>query len=179
MNQQRQTNEPKVAGPSGPARPAARAADVEERTRELAEPLLAGEGLELLDVEFVREHGSWILRLFIDQPGAAVGVEECAKASHVLNPALDVEDFVPHEYALEVSSPGLNRPLKKPEHYERVLGKKVRVKTFGPLFDPPRKHFVGVLKAVTADGVTVTVDGAGDFAIALKDVAKANLEFEF
>ena len=151
---------------------------IEDRTRALAEPLLAAEGLELLDVEFVREQGGWILRLFIDQPGGAVGVDECAKASHLLGPALDVEDFIPHTYSLEVSSPGLNRPLKKKEHFERVVGQKVRLKTFGPLFDPPRKNYVGELKQVADAAVTVAVEGAGDFTIAFKDIAKANLEFE-
>lgn len=151
---------------------------IEERTRALAEPLFAAEGLELVDLEFVREQGGWILRLFIDKVGGTVGVEECAKASQVLNPSLDVEDFIPHEYTLEVSSPGLNRPLKKKEHFERVVGKKVRLKTFGPLFDPPRKNFVGPLKGVAPDAVTVDVDG-NEFTIPFKDIAKANLEFEF
>lgn len=152
---------------------------VEERARALAEPLLAAEGLELLEVEYVRENGHWILRMYIDKPGANVGIDECSAASRVLDPALDVEDFIPHEYSLEMSSPGLNRPLKKPAHYEKALGKKVRVKTFGPLGEPPRKNFVGELKAVAGEAVTVAVEGAGEFTIPLKDIAKANLEFEF
>ncbi len=153
---------------------------IEDRARALADPLLAGEGLELLDVEFTKEAGAgWVLRLFIDKPGGKVGVDECTVASNVLNPALDVEDFIPHEYSLEVSSPGVNRPLKKKAHYERVVGQKVRVKTFGPIGEPPRKNFVGTLKAIGDDTVQVEVDGAGAFSIPLKDIAKANLEFEF
>jgi ribosome maturation factor RimP len=152
---------------------------VEDRVRTLAEPLVAGEGLELLDVEFLRENGTWVLRVFVDQPGGRVGVEECARASHVLDPALDVEDVVPHEYQLEVSSPGLNRPLKKPGHFQRVVGQQVRVKTFGPLFDPPRKSFLGRLEGVSDAAITVQVEGAGAFTIAFKDIARANLEFEF
>jgi ribosome maturation factor RimP len=152
---------------------------VEERVRALAEPLLAAEGLELLELEFIRENGRWVLRLYVDRPGAQVGIDECTLASRVVEPALDVEDVVPHEYTLEVSSPGLNRPLRKPAHFEKVLGKKVRVKTFGPLGEPPRKNFVGDLKAVAPDSVTVAVDGAGDFTIPMVDIAKANLEFEF
>ena len=157
-------------------------ASIEERVRSVAEPILAGEGLELLDVEFVREQG-FILRLFIDNPAAGnkVGLDDCERASRAVETALDVEDVVAHEYSLEVSSPGLNRPLKKPQHYERVVGKQVRVKTFGPLAgtEPPRKNFVGVLKAVEPEAVRVEVEGAGEFTIPFREIAKANLEFEF
>jgi ribosome maturation factor RimP len=151
---------------------------IEARARALCEPLIAAEGLELLDLEYVREQGGWILRLFIDQPGAAVGVEACSVASHAVDRALDIEDFIPTEYALEVSSPGLDRPLKKPVHFQQVKGQTVRVKTFGPLFEPPRKNFVGTLVEVSSDGVVVEVEGAGQFTLAFKDIAKANLEFE-
>lgn len=155
---------------------------VEDRARAVCEPLLAGEGYELVELEWVREH-SWILRLFIDKTGSAelVGIEDCEKASRAVDTALEVEDFIPHEYSLEVSSPGLNRPLRKHQHFQKVIGKKVKVKTFGPLsgIEPPRKNFSGVLKDVQSDAVTVNVEGAGDFRIPLKDIAKANLEFEF
>jgi ribosome maturation factor RimP len=152
---------------------------VEDRARQVCEPLIAAEGLELLELEYTREQSGWILRLFIDNPTGLVGVEECALASHAVDKALDVEDFIPNEYSLEVSSPGLDRPLKKPAHFERVKGKKVKVKTFGPLFEPPRKNFVGTLKDVTEAAVTVEVEGAGAFVIPYKDIARANLEFEF
>jgi ribosome maturation factor RimP len=152
---------------------------VEERVRTLAEPIVAAEGKELLEVEFVREREGWVLRLFIDKPGGKVGLEDCTQVSHAVDTALDVEDVVPHEYHLEVSSPGVNRPLKKPEHYKRVLGQKVKVKTFGPIGEPPRKNFTGTLASVEAEAVTVEVEGAGAFRIPFKDIAKANLEFEF
>ncbi len=153
--------------------------NIEEKVRELTEPLIAAEGLELLDVEFVRENGNWILRLYVDNPGGAVGIDECTKASRVVDPALDVEDLVPHEYSLEVSSPGLNRPLRKPVHFEKVVGQVVRLKTFGPLGEPPRKNFVGSLKAATGEAVIVAVEGAGEFTIPYKDIAKAALEHQF
>jgi ribosome maturation factor RimP len=151
---------------------------VEERAREVADPLIAAEGMELVDVEYKREHAGWILRLFIDKPGG-IGIEDCTKASHAVETALDVEDFIPQEYQLEVSSPGLNRPLTRPRHYQSATGKLVRVKTFGPIGTPPRKNFLGTLKGVEAERITVAVDGAGDFQIAFKDIAAANLEFEF
>ncbi len=151
---------------------------IEARAQALCEPLIAAEGLELLDLEYVREQGGWVLRLFIDQPGGAVGVEECARASQAVDRALDVEDLIPTGYALEVSSPGLDRPLKKPLHFQQVKGKKVKLKTFAPLFEPPRKNFLGLLTEVSAEGVVVEVEGAGPFRLAFKDIAKANLVFE-
>lgn len=151
---------------------------IEDKARAVCEPLIAAEGLELLDLEFLKEHEGWVLRLFIDNPNGGVGVDECAIASRAVDKALDVEDVVPHEYNLEVSTPGLNRPLKKLAHFERVKGELVRIKTFGPLFEPPRKNFLGTLKDVSPDAVTVEVEGAGPFTIALKDIARANLEFD-
>jgi ribosome maturation factor RimP len=96
-----------------------------------------------------------------------------------LETLLDVEEVVQQAYHLEVSSPGLDRPLKKPEHFRRVEGQKVNLKTFGPLGQPPRRSFRGVLTAVAEDAVTVDVEGAGTFRVPFKDIAKANLEFEF
>jgi ribosome maturation factor RimP len=151
---------------------------IEQRAKEVVEPLVAGEGMELVDVEYVREQPGWILRLFIDKPGG-VGLDDCSLVSRAVDTALDVEDFIPHEYHLEVSSPGLNRPLKKPEHFLRVVGKKVKVKTFGPIGEPPRKNFRGTLLGLSDGEVEVEVEGAGRLRIPLKDVAKANLEFEF
>jgi ribosome maturation factor RimP len=152
---------------------------VEARAQERLEPIVAGEGLELLEVEFLREREGWILRLFIDKPGGRVGLDECSQVSRAVDTVLDVEDIVPHEYNLEVSSPGVNRPLKKPAHFERVKGQKVKVKTFGPIGEPPRKNFTGTLTEVAADAIAVDVEGAGNFRISFKDIAKANLEFEF
>ena len=152
---------------------------VEARAQEVLEPIVAGEGLELLEVEFLREREGWILRLFIDKPGGRVGLDECSQVSRAVDTVLDVEDVVPHEYNLEVSSPGVNRPLKKPVHFERVKGQKIKVKTFGPLGEPPRKNFTGTLTEVAADAIAVDVEGAGSFRISFKDIAKANLEFEF
>jgi ribosome maturation factor RimP len=152
---------------------------VEERAMGLLEPIVAGEGLELVELEFVREREGWVLRLFIDKPGGRVGLDECSQVTRAVNPALDVEDLVPHEYNLEVSSPGVNRPLKKLAHYERVKGQKVKVKTYGPIGDPPRKSFTGTLTEVSGEHIAVDVEGAGAFRIPFKDIAKANLEFEF
>jgi ribosome maturation factor RimP len=152
--------------------------DIESRAKDVADPILAAEGFELVDLEYVREREGWVLRLFIDKPGG-IGIEDCSTASRAVDTALEVEDIIPQEYHLEVSSPGLNRPLSKPEHFQRAVGKKVKVKTFGPIGEPPRKSFSGMLKAVEGETVVVEVEGAGEFAIPRKDIAKAHLEFEF
>lgn len=135
------------------------------------------EGMELVDLEYLREREGWVLRLFIDKPGG-VGLDDCSVISRAVGASLDVEDLIPQEYHLEVSSPGLSRPLTKPVHFEKAQGKKVKVKTYGPLGEPPRRNFVGVLLAVSPDGISVDVEGAGSFHIAFKDIAKANLEFQ-
>ena len=151
---------------------------VEERAFALAAPLVAAEGMELVEVEWTHERDGWVLRLFIDKAGG-VNLDDCSLISHAMDPSLDVEDFIPHAYHLEVSSPGLNRPLRTPEHFLRAMGKKVKVKTYGPIGEPPRKNFTGMLEGASEEAITVQVEGAGQFAIPLKDIAKANLEFEF
>ncbi len=151
---------------------------IEQKVRDVAGPIVAGESMELLEVEYVREREGWVLRLFVDKAGG-VGLEDCQQASRAVETALDVEDIIPQEYSLEVSSPGLNRPLSKPEHFKKVEGQRVKLKTFGPLGEPPRKHFTGKLVSVTDASVAVDVEGAGRFDIAFKDIAKANLEFDF
>jgi ribosome maturation factor RimP len=160
--------------------------DVVSRAEALVEPLVRAEGFELVELEYVREPAGWILRLFIDRPGrdpmakeGGIGLEECAKVSHAVETALEVEDLVPHAYSLEVSSPGINRPLRRPEHFQKVVGKRVKVKTFGPVGQPPRKSFTGTLLESGASDITVEVEGGGAFHIPLRDIAKANLDFEF
>ena len=152
---------------------------VEARAQQLLEPIVAGEGMELLEVEFLREREGWVLRLFIDKPGARVSLDDCTQVSRAVDTVLDVEELIPHEYHLEVSSPGVNRPLKKPRHYEQAKGQRVKVKTFGPVGEPPRRNFTGTLTEVADDAITVQVEGAGAFRIPFKDIAKAHLEFEF
>jgi ribosome maturation factor RimP len=151
---------------------------IEERAIALLSPLIAAEGFELVEVEYVREQPGWILRLYVDKPGGGISLDECAVVSRAIDPALDVEDLVPHEYSLEVSSPGLNRPLRKPEHFVKVKGQRVKVKTFGPIGEPPRKNFTGTLADVGEQGIRVDVEGAGPFDIPFRDIAKANLEFQ-
>lgn len=149
-----------------------------EKVRTLIERVVAAEGFELVDVEHVVEHGKAVLRLFIDTvpPGTktrGVTVDDCQRVSRVVGDLLDVEDAVPGEYTLEVSSPGLFRPLTKPEHYARAMNERVKVKTFEKL--EGRKVFVGILRKHEDGVVTIDVDGT-EFRVPLTAVAKANLE---
>ncbi len=107
-----------------------------------------------------------------------MGIEECEKATKAVSTAFDVEDFIPHEYSLEVSSPGLNRPLKKRNALRAGGGQEGEGEDLRAALEPPRKNFAGVLKAVSDEAVTVQVEGAGEFVLPFKEIAKANLEFE-
>lgn len=156
---------------------------IEDRVRTVIDGVVSSEGYELVDLDFVTERGRPILRLFIDTvppstPERGVGVEDCTHVSRVVGDILDVEDVVPGEYNLEVSSPGMFRPLTKPEHYDRVIGERVKVKTFDKHYD--RRVFVGTLEAHADGKITVEVDGQA-FELAIAEVAKANLEplFDF
>src|SRR5512138_2762925 len=105
---------------------------VVERARRVLEPILARDGYELVDVEWVRGGGRWTLRVFIDREGG-VNIDDCQLVSRTVEPILDVEDFIEPAYDLEVSSPGLDRPLRTPEHFARYAGQRVQVKAYGPV----------------------------------------------
>src|ERR1043166_8564914 len=128
---------------------------VAERVWQLAEPLVTHEGLELVDVEFHRENRGMVLRLYLDRAGGEGGVslDDLTRVSRQLGDLLDVHDAVPGSYNLEVSSPGINRRLRRPDHFERYLGKTVRTRALAPLNG--RRSFVGVLTAVREEGIVV------------------------
>ena len=149
--------------------------DILERVRQLAAPLAAREGAELLEVELGGPGGRQTLRLYIDKPGG-VSLEDCTSVSRAVSAALDVEDPIAGAYDLEVSSPGIDRPLRTPEHFQKFAGEKVRVRTFAPLPEcENRKNFVGILKGFENDQVMVDVEGKL-FRIPRAQVSKANVE---
>lgn len=111
---------------------------VADRVRQMAEPLAEELGLMLWDVQFVKEGAQWYLRIFIDKE-EGVGIDDCVDMTHAISPVLDREDPIPQEYMLEVSSPGLNRKLTRPEHFQAYLGAPVRVKLIRPLKDGRRE----------------------------------------
>ena len=126
---------------------------VEKTVWEMVEPLLEGSGVELVDVEYVKEK-DWYLRVFIDRP-EGVGIEDCQSLSEKLEKLLDERDVIPEQYILEVSSPGLDRVLKKPRDFERERGKQVDVSLYEPL--DGEKVIVGTLDGY--DGKALTLEG--------------------
>lgn len=131
--------------------------DVLDRVRAVAAPIVRALALELVDVEYAGQGHGMVLRVFIDKPGG-VTVHDCEQAHLSLGHALDVEDLVAHAYTLEVSSPGLDRPLKRREDYARALGKQVNLKLRQPREGQWR--VVGRLLAVDAQGLTLAVPAA-------------------
>ena len=155
--------------------------DICVQISELAQPILDSMGLELVDIEFVRAGRDGVLRLFIDKDGG-VTLDDCADMSRELSLILDVEDCIPGHYTLEVSSPGLDRPLKKLSDYERFAGRLIKLRTYEPLSDDAgnkRKTFLGRLEGIAGGMVRITLTEGQTASIPLDRVAKANLEFEF
>lgn len=151
------------------------------RVNEVAEPIAGSLGLELVDVEYKQENRRMVLRVYVDKDGG-VTLDECAALSRELAEILDVEDFIRGRYSLEVSSPGLNRQLKKPADYERFLGRLVKIHTYEPLADDKgnmRKTFLGELVGFSENVARMKLKEGQTASIPLEKVAKSNLEFEF
>ena len=147
----------------------------------IALPILESLGMELVDIEFARVGRNSVLRLFIDKQGG-VTLDDCADVSRELSAILDVEDVIPGHFSLEVSSPGLDRPLKKPADYERFVGSLVKVCTYEALPDDDgnkRKTFIGRLVGLVDGNVAMKLSEGQSASIPLEKIAKANLEFEF
>jgi ribosome maturation factor RimP len=154
---------------------------IAEQARRLLEPVLARDGYELVEVEWLRSGGRWTLRVFIDK-GGGVGIDDCQSVSRTIEPMLDVEDFIEPAYDLEVSSPGLDRPLRKPGDFERYAGQRARLKAYGPVAEtapgqPPRKSWTGVLRGFRDGAVEIEVDGVVHL-VPHGQIAKANLEYD-
>jgi len=150
---------------------------VTQRVWELAEPLVLGAGLEVVDVQYRPEGGRTVLRLLIDRPEGGVTLDQLTHVSRELGDVLDAHDAVPGRYHLECSSPGLNRPLLREAHFRRALGQRVRVRTREPI--GARRQFHGTLSAVTSDGVSIQDPGAGAVSLPFAAIEKANIEYDF
>ncbi len=152
---------------------------VAERARSVLEPVLARDGYEIVDVEWLRQGSRWTLRLYVDKEGG-VGIDDCQAVSRTVDPILDAEDFIEPAYDLEVSSPGLDRPLRKQQDFDRYAGQRVHVKAYGPVAataegSPPRKNWTGTLRGFADGAVLVEVDGVLH-RIPHDQIAKAHLE---
>jgi ribosome maturation factor RimP len=139
--------------------------------RTLIEPVVTGLGYELVGVEYQGGGKSGLLRIYIDREGG-VTVDDCQRVSYQVSGLLDVEDPLPGSYTLEVSSPGLDRPLFLPEHFVRFAGHKVRIRLAIPL--EGRRKFTGVLRGVQDEGVVLEEDGA-ELILPLDQIDQARL----
>ncbi len=149
------------------------------RVLALAEPVAAGLGLEVLEVEFGGDDARRLVRVYLDSADAdrAVSVDDCAKAGRLLGDVLDANEALAGDYMLEVSSPGLNRPLRKREHFERVVGGRIKVRTAAG--QDGRRNFVGRLQAVDGQVLSIIGDDEREFRVGLADIDKANFQYKF
>jgi len=153
------------------------ASNIAERAEEMLGPRVADAGYSLLLCEWTGRGARPELWLYIENlDGTEVGIDDCVVVHHAITDVLDVEDFVPGAYKLQVSSPGLDRPLRKPEHFVAQVGKTARVRTWEPIVG--RRNWKGTVEGVEDDIVTLVVDGQAH-RIPLPAIEKANLVFEF
>ena len=151
-------------------------ADVVDQIGQLLDPILASLGLTLWDLEFQRQGPQWLLRIYIDRE-SGVTLSDCESVSRDLSAALDVEDIITHAYSLEVSSPGLDRTLSKPEHFVRFAGSTVKIKVYQPI--DGQKVFRGKLLGISDTGnVRVEVAEGSVMEFGMSTITKANLEVE-
>jgi len=146
-----------------------------QKAEGILEPLLETEGLQLVDIDYKWEQRGWVLRVLIDRKNG-ITVDDCARVSREFGQMLDVENIIPTSYQLEVSSPGLDRPLKKEEDFIKYSGRRVRIKTRDQVSG--RRNFKGALLGCAEGEVKVQVNGNEVFAIPLSAILKANLEVE-
>jgi len=149
--------------------------EIVDRVTNLVEPILSNEGMELVEIEYRREANGWVLRLYLDKEGG-VSLEDCSHISQEIERSLDVEDFILTPYTLEVSSPGLNRPLKREKDFVKYRNRLIKVRTFEPI--EKRRQFKGKLVDFLENQIHMEIEGE-IFRIPLSNVAKAHLETEF
>ena len=148
----------------------------ETRTEELITPILDRMNFELVDVEYVKEGGTWYLSAYIDKEGG-ITVNDCEAVAREMNEILDREDFVEDSYVFEVSSPGLGRPLKKEKDYIRSMGKEVEIRTYRAI--NREKEFYGILSAYDENTVTIKTEDGTEMTFEKSDIALIRLAFDF
>lgn len=147
----------------------------EQKAEELALPIVEGFGFELVDVEYVKEGANWYLRVYADKEGG-INIDDCVLISRALEAKLDAEDFIEDAYILEVSSPGLGRPLKKEKDYLRSIGKSIDIKLYQAV--EKQKEFTGILKEYSKDHIILEIDHE-DMTFEMKGIANARLSLDF
>ena len=149
--------------------------EYEQKTEAILTPIVESRGFELVDVEYVKEAGTWYLRGYIDKPGG-ITAPDPAPVSRAFSDILDEQDFIEDSYIMEISSPGLDRPLKKEKDFKRSLGKLVEIRTYRPI--EKQKEFCGILNAYDSNSVTIDEDGT-ERTFDKKDIALIRLAIEF
>lgn len=150
--------------------------EYEQKTEKLLIPIMEANGFELVDVEYVKEAGNWYLRAYIDKPGR-ITVDDCEVVNRELGDLLDRDDFIDESYILEVSSPGLGRPLKKERDFIRSKGEEVEIRTYRMV--DRQKEFRGVLKAWDKDTVTIEYEDGQEQVFERDNIALIRLAFDF
>ncbi|MEK6758413.1 MAG: ribosome maturation factor RimP [Deltaproteobacteria bacterium] len=148
---------------------------MEERIRALAQPVAESLGLELVDAHFATDSGRKVLRVYIDKPGG-VSLDDCAGMSREFSTVLDVNDPIPQRYSLEVSSPGLDRPLKKEADFERFMGRRARIRSREAI--EGRRNFNAVIDSVDGANILVTDFDGKKFVLTISNIEKARLEVD-
>ena len=149
--------------------------EYEQKAEALLSPIVESNGFELVDVEYVKEAGNWYLRGYIDKPGGLT-VNDCETVSRAFSDRLDEEDFIEDSYIMEISSPGLDRPLKKEKDFARSIGKLVEIRTYRPI--EKQKEFCGELTAYDNNSVTIDEEGTPR-TFDKKDIALVRLAIDF
>ena len=148
----------------------------EQKTEEILLPIVEKNGFELWDVEYVKEGCNWYLRAYIDKPGG-INVDDCEVVSRELSDILDEKDYIDEAYILEVSSPGLGRPLKKEKDFERSLGEEVEIRTYRMI--DRQKEFTGILKSYDKETVTIEMEDTQERTFEKSEIALIRLAFDF
>ena len=150
--------------------------EYEARAEKLLEPIMEENHFELVDVEYVKEAGNWYLRAYIDKPDG-IGVNDCEVVSRRLSDILDEKDYIEDSYILEVSSPGLGRPLKKEKDFKRSLGEEVEIRTYRMI--DRKKEFTGILKDYDETTVTIEMEDETEKTFEKSEIALIRLAFDF
>ena len=150
--------------------------EYEQKTEELLIPILKEHSFELVDVEFVKEGSSKYLRAYIDKPGG-ITIDDCEVVSRALSDALDEKDFIEEAYILEISSPGLGRPLKKERDFVRSVGQEVEIRCYRPVGG--EKEFCGILTAWDSHTITIEEDEDTERVLERANIALIRLAFDF
>jgi ribosome maturation factor RimP len=148
----------------------------EQKAGDLLEPIVEAQGFELVDVEYVKEGGTWYLRAYIDKEGG-ITIDDCEIVSRAFSDVLDRDDFIEDSYILEVSSPGLGRPLKKEKDYARSMGKELEIRTYRAV--DGQKEFYGILTAYDSSSVTVKGEDGEEKTFQKDEIALIRLAFDF